>query len=308
MIALTLNRRSAQGRDGFTLVELMVVMGIIAVLAALTAAAVLNFLNVGPAQNTDLVLQKVDHALWQHWREITQQAQHEKLPASILSLAGGDDKRAQVILLKLRLKQEFPMSYAEALNPGGGVIPAADLPGLREYAIKLAGRTAAVDPNTESAACLLMALQRIRRGSTFNPDEGLGASGIRDTDGDGMPEIIDGWGRPILFYRWPSNNAEIQTEAAKHYKVLSLDLEDPDRTLMSQSWQVSTSLISGAKTNGQMFEFLCHPISQNGQPQSFFATPVVVSMGKDGVSGLGPFLQVVGGAAAADNAYSYQIR
>lgn len=27
---------------------------------------------------------------------------------------------------------------------------------------------------------------------------------VRDTDGDGMPEFIDGWGRPIAWIRWPA--------------------------------------------------------------------------------------------------------
>jgi hypothetical protein len=27
---------------------------------------------------------------------------------------------------------------------------------------------------------------------------------IGDLDGDGMPEILDAWGRPIAFLRWPA--------------------------------------------------------------------------------------------------------
>lgn len=30
-------------------------------------------------------------------------------------------------------------------------------------------------------------------------------SNIGDTDGDGMLEILDGWGQPLLFVRWPTN-------------------------------------------------------------------------------------------------------
>lgn len=27
---------------------------------------------------------------------------------------------------------------------------------------------------------------------------------VRDTDGDGLPEFVDAWGRPLRFYRWPT--------------------------------------------------------------------------------------------------------
>jgi|GEM_PF-1456874 len=33
--------------------------------------------------------------------------------------------------------------------------------------------------------------------------EAIPASNIGDTDGDGVPEILDGWGRPLGFIRWP---------------------------------------------------------------------------------------------------------
>jgi len=34
--------------------------------------------------------------------------------------------------------------------------------------------------------------------------EAIPTSSIGDTDGDGMPEILDGWNRPLGFIRWPS--------------------------------------------------------------------------------------------------------
>jgi hypothetical protein len=33
--------------------------------------------------------------------------------------------------------------------------------------------------------------------------ESIPASNIGDTDGDGVPEILDAWGRPLGFIRWP---------------------------------------------------------------------------------------------------------
>ena len=39
-------------------------------------------------------------------------------------------------------------------------------------------------------------------------------SDIGDTDNDGLPEFLDGWGRPISFIRWPAGFAStLQTRA-----------------------------------------------------------------------------------------------
>ncbi|GIW86623.1 MAG: hypothetical protein KatS3mg108_0947 [Isosphaeraceae bacterium] len=39
-------------------------------------------------------------------------------------------------------------------------------------------------------------------GNAFNPEDFTGDE-VRDTDGDGLPEFVDGWGKPLQFYRWP---------------------------------------------------------------------------------------------------------
>jgi len=39
-------------------------------------------------------------------------------------------------------------------------------------------------------------------GAAFSPDE-FSDKEVQDTDGDGMPEFVDGWGHPLQFFRWP---------------------------------------------------------------------------------------------------------
>jgi hypothetical protein len=39
-------------------------------------------------------------------------------------------------------------------------------------------------------------------GAAFNPDD-FSDKEVQDTDGDGLPEFIDGWGHPLQFFRWP---------------------------------------------------------------------------------------------------------
>jgi len=39
-------------------------------------------------------------------------------------------------------------------------------------------------------------------GAAFNRDE-FSDKEVQDTDGDGLPEFVDGWGQPLQFFRWP---------------------------------------------------------------------------------------------------------
>lgn len=40
-------------------------------------------------------------------------------------------------------------------------------------------------------------------GSIFNADD-FNDREVKDTDGDGLPEFVDAWGKPLQFYRWPT--------------------------------------------------------------------------------------------------------
>src|SRR5438105_3266921 len=101
-------------RPGFTLVELLVVVAIIGVLAALTASATVGVLSSQKQSNTSLTIQTLMGVLDQQWQAVIDQANKEAIPDGVLLMAGSNAPRARVIWIKLRLKQEFPMSYAEA--------------------------------------------------------------------------------------------------------------------------------------------------------------------------------------------------
>src|SRR5262249_20427054 len=259
-------------------------------------------------KNTETMLRKLHDGTQQQWSEACKQFRTGQAPGSAVTLAGVDPtgKRAQVIWLKLQLRREFPMSYAEIIRPsavnGVDLVTPADLPPISSYVRALNGRTAAIDPKTESAACLLIALQNHpHKGMKFNAEESLGASAIKDTDGDGVPEIVDGWGRPITFFRWGTGNAELNATNTTARGNFDRDTEDPDRALMDGSWNVSTNPYVGT------FEQLCHRVEVNGTRQSFFTIPVIVSPGKDGNLGLAADMSPLG-KDAEDNIYSFKVR
>src|SRR5207249_3350986 len=120
----------------------------------------------------------------------------EAIPDSVRTMAGGNDLRARVIWKKLRLKQEFPTTFAEAQapwqasNPAFNLVPNTDLQPMYGQSLQSAAPGAG-----ESSACLLLALQKGRGGVRLNPDD-LPNTALTDTNGDNLKEIVDAWGNP----------------------------------------------------------------------------------------------------------------
>jgi prepilin-type N-terminal cleavage/methylation domain-containing protein len=286
-------------RNGFTLIELLVVVAIIAVLATLVIGATMRFIQTQKETNTRTVLQTLDKALQQQWANVANDAKKETPSQAVYTLAGGDSNRAKVIWIKMRLMEAFPVSFAEILNNPlytNGYIPAGSQKYIASYQKLLSGLNTNTNKAqlrnqdrfyTESSACLLMALSIKRGGTVLDPDSI--ASNIQDTDADGIKEIVDGWGNPILFYRFPtpdlswnslgtmalqSNNPAQKSATGS---VLA-DPLDPTGTLLNSNW-----------TNQGIFSGLCHQVvypDGSIPPKAYYITPVIASAGSDGKFGL----------------------
>src|SRR5262249_31495379 len=147
-------------------------------------------------------------------KAVLDKADREDIPATVQQLANFNNERARIIWRKLRLKQEFPMTFAEAREPWkysatqADLLP-TDLPPKRIYLTTVGARRGARTGGTpgEPSACLLMALQQNRGGGGVLKPEDLGA---KDTDGDGLPELVDGWDVPLAFFRFPVGNPDLE--------------------------------------------------------------------------------------------------
>ena len=79
--------------------------------------------------------------------------------------------------------------------------------------------------------------------------EQFNQSEIGDVDGNGLPEFLDGWGRPIAFLRWAprfSSSSDIQKAGATN----NHDPFDP-RKVDSAAWHL-IPLIYSAGSNGKL--------------------------------------------------------
>jgi prepilin-type N-terminal cleavage/methylation domain-containing protein len=310
---MTLVQGTPSPRRGFTLIELLVVIGIISVLAALTLGAAFRVIDSQNASNTETVLQQVNKVLQQQYRKVAEQAQKETISpsthAQLWTLAGqGVDndqgrinRRAQVIYVKMRLMEEFPQTYAEVYNQPTttGVYTNQKSPYLTTLT-QLFGAKAPAAKASESAAMLLLSIQRQHSGISFSADS-LPSTNVADTDNDGLKEILDGWGNPVVFFRFPTGNPDLDASnpAPTGSKAAKFrDPDDPDGLLQTPVWVKSAQLTK--------FEAICHKVSNT------YMVPVIVSMGNNGKLGLDVgglrTMAVTNAGDANDNVYSYRLR
>jgi hypothetical protein len=210
---------------------------IIAIVVSLSAAAAIQIIASQRGSNTQHTIEALKKVFDSQWRAVVDRAKNEPPPASVLAIAGGDPRRARVIWVKLRLKQEFPMNFSEALYPWAGPhalyvspnnsvpppLTPADLPAIKTYAAALRGAgvyvpaaqeaasatqtyPASIDPRTwpdESGVLLLLALQQDRGAGSLTADD-LSTTAIADAGVGGLKMIVDAWGKPLSLYRWPT--------------------------------------------------------------------------------------------------------
>lgn len=304
----------AYKRVGFTLVEILVVISLIAVLAALAVTGAMRVIDGQNEANTRTAIQTAYSILQKQWAKVVADAKKETPSAAALQLAGSDPMRAQVIWIKLRLMEAFPASYDEIQNPppyqyypnfasGTPLIPETQRRYMNSYQRKL-GSSSSQNLQAQSAACVVMALS-INRGGVVVNEENLGPY-MKDTDGDGVPELVDGWGTPIAFFRFPTEYPNLKdTSGAKWLNPAKTgkgatysDPLDPDGLLQA--------------TGNYDYAYFQGTLKAHAVASGRYIIPALVSSGKDGKLGLnlqansaGSDMGVTGAGTDYDNIYSF---
>ena len=216
-----------------TLIELLIVMLIIAILAALSLSAVFSVRESQMKNFTESLISKLASALDGQWKAAIDQIREEPVPAAFFTLAVNDQRRARVIYTKARLVQEFPVTFDQARNPMPGYLtpkPAfANLPA-----------TSAATLPYESSALLYMTLNQARRGQAgFNADEHVEPTAIQ-TRAAGNTQVkifVDSWGNPLRYYAFPYYTDELNLppyfDKTMHQNQQSPDSQDPDSVLLN---------------------------------------------------------------------------
>jgi prepilin-type N-terminal cleavage/methylation domain-containing protein len=223
--------RHSAGRRGFTLVEVMVVIVIMLVLVSLTAGVVSKGFAWVYRTNTEKTMQKIDQRVQRVFEKIRKNVEANDPPAGVNIRAdvpidlwtladdgtGNPDiirKRAKVLFYKLQTNHLFPANYRE-------VVLNAQLWSNNPYVASIHQKLSTKvgsrwpywgDPNPPPPASIdqavaqnsaILAVMYELQGSL----DDLTSAEVQDTNlpgapADGAPEICDGWGTPIVFFRW----------------------------------------------------------------------------------------------------------
>lgn len=188
---------------GFTLVELMVVLVIVALLASLTLAGLSGVRQRAKEDKTRSTIRKIDSVIQAMYGNYATR----RVPATGTTRTARAISRLQNIRLVIAV--EMPDNWSDVSSTATTLpVPAwARNAVYRRYnAYKtslengVSGATFAQRYPSSETLLMIIAM------SGFQPDcmEQFRSDEISDIDGDGAREFSDGWGRPIAFIRWPA--------------------------------------------------------------------------------------------------------
>jgi prepilin-type N-terminal cleavage/methylation domain-containing protein len=334
--------RAQSRRGGFTLIELLVVIALLALLGALAAGTFYRVQNGQRVGASEATMQKLHTGLARMWTaaldEAKEDVQKDRVPATVVQLAGNDKDRTRAIWSYLKLKQYFPTTVAEAttdIQVGGVTV----LPHLKVFD-RLAA-AAAAPPEKQSAACFYLLTEVSVRGERL-PTEGLEQQTAEIDLAGGVKArvFVDAWGEPIAFVRLgysgetdqsPYVKPNLRVTAASPTQINASDPLDPLGKLLTNApgpasnpgwnrgklqlfWQAAAAGTSNPHWQYPGFPTTSpdgYPLQGGAGPVPRNPTPTLVSAGPNkafGTTSLFGDPSVGPDEDAADNLFSFRQR
>ncbi len=285
---------------GFTLIELLVVIMLIGIMASFVLVALAGVTTQAKEDRTRAQIMKIHELLMEQWEEY----QYRRVPptqAMRNHMQGGAKlnsvQLAQQRLLALRelMRMEMPTYISDIANPSKFIAGSAgNAPyqpsrwrAYNQRALRINAdwlqpdsigddleRKAVAD--FQQAECLYLILSQIRDADS-SALEFFTEKEIGDVDGDGMKEILDGWGNPIRWMLWaPGYTSPLQV--ALNEKLEQHDLHDLSQVgtgYVDANFNEQFSTTIGGESVSVDTAFL---------PRTLY--PLVFSTGPDGKSGI----------------------
>jgi len=290
-------------RQGFTMVELLVVIGLILFLMSISIVALNSALGLARQRATQATILKVHGLMQQRVDAFNRAMDRTNLEPNIAKIVkdlgvttrrSQDEKVYQILARKQVFQTRFPQNFSEH-----------NVTLSQPYAAKHRR-------DTESAALLYWLLTSSEVFGIAPVDESeFSSNEVRDTDGDGLLEFVDGWGRPLRFYRWPTQLFRPGTSsspAGVNGTSTPIQLAPINRIYAQVIWQGLPAITATGNgldplnhdpddPTGQLMRFVNNvPANQTVAAmtmlQNRFHTPdtyhafLIMSVGPDGVSGL----------------------
>jgi prepilin-type N-terminal cleavage/methylation domain-containing protein len=275
---------------GFTVMELLIVMLIIAILAGLALSALSGAQEEARVQRTKAIIAKIDQLIMEKWDSYRTRSVPARIPAYLPMPAPPNTPTPPLVAARIRLyalrelqRMEMPDRQSDVINGtsirGNAINGLANSSVQRGYYRKAlaatGGNLTKWTTTYEGAECLYLILDSIvdgdQRGTSyFTPDE------IGDVDEDGMKEILDGWGTPISFLRWAPGYI-IQNNAVTMQTNIALVSPDPFDPLKVDPRNCETTVDPSSFGNG----FPQTSPDNGARTDTYALTPLIFSAGPD---------------------------
>ncbi len=279
-------------RNAFTLIEILMVILLISILAGMVTAAVSAAGDTAKRSRTRAIIATINDVLETKYESYktrplpvavrNYQVQGETYSSVVVQPR--ESARVRLMMIRDLMRMEMPDRISDVRDGPSSLSAVAQLmipqsdgsyersnPAFRPVTwnrpaahVSYQERVVASwSREFESAECLYMIMST----TSMNGVPALSSipsSNIGDTDDDGMPEILDGWGTPIGFIRWPVGY--IESDGA----VPGIDIPDEFDT-----FRVDWSYVDNSSPSA-------HPRPPGGNAVRTFALkPLVVSAGPD---------------------------
>lgn len=296
-------------RRGLTFIELLVVIAIISILLSLVTFASVRFITTSRAAATRVTILKAASILDGRRRAMgrifadgrggtTSPAGRIFSDRGINFTSGFDQGRVTPLGVKVATQAFFPVGLNEIDSPVASN-PPYNVTNLGAGSLRTSFDVGSQGSDTLDNPELLYFL--LTDGEAFGQDEvpsDFTASEVRDLDSDGRPELVDSWGNPLRFYRWPTSLTgsppRLPDGSVGEVDANSNDIADPSEDVTGNGKLDTQPLVAAAALRilpsppgtSDPDNPLLELGAANGLHADTYHTFLIVSAGPDGVLGL----------------------